>query len=364
MENALATTNGHALSLGQSHLNPEQVELLKRTICKGATDDELQLFLYQCNRTRLDPFAKQIHPVKRWDKDAQRNVMAIQTGIDGYRLIAQRAKGADGETEYEGQVGPFWCGEDGVWKDVWLESKPPMAARIGVWRRGFKEPSYGVALWKEYVQTYTKNGQTLTSPMWIRMQANQLAKCAEALALRKAFPQELSGIHTDEEMAQADRAGYIPDPRPTASTQPPEALDDEERIAMKKARAALNKLLQPIKDAKEFAKARGVFQKEHGKEIWERKTRHNEHETFMDLVYEHWARVEDETNMAQTREQNKREIIAKILACDNKTIYEELQHQIEETYNFQNDLEILDILNQKGLDLGLIDDAILSGSEA
>lgn len=169
-------------------LSREKVELIKQTVAKGATDLELDLFLHACKRTGLDPLMKQIYAIKRWSAADNREVMSFQTGIDGYRLIADRTG------KYAGSDEPvFTVTPNGL----------PDVASVTVTKLvdGVPCKFSASARWMEYVQ---KNKQGQPTSMWQKMPFLMLGKCAEALALRKAFPAELSGVYTHEEMMQAD----------------------------------------------------------------------------------------------------------------------------------------------------------------
>lgn len=176
-------------------MDPKQIELIKATVAKGATNDELKLFLHVCQKTGLDPFTRQIYCIERkfYENKIEKRKMETQISIDGQRVVAERSG------KYQGQVGPFWCGEDGVWKDSWLAKEFPAAAKVGVLKAGFKEPLYAVAHFCEYAGR--KKDGDLTK-MWAEKSALMIAKVAEALALRKAFPQDLSGLYTSEEMPE------------------------------------------------------------------------------------------------------------------------------------------------------------------
>jgi phage recombination protein Bet len=210
----------HSTALAtRAEFSAEDVDTIKNTVAKGTSDSELKLFLATSQRTGLDPFARQIYAVMRneWNPETRESTpkMAIQTGIDGYRLIANRSG------LFRGRVGPYWCGPDGEWRDAWLSETPPVAAKVGVLRSDCSEPIWAVALWREYAQT-KRDGSPMA--MWAKMPTVMLAKCAEAQAIRASFPQETSGVYTAEEMAQVDSEPYRPQGVPAVAevaTAPP-----------------------------------------------------------------------------------------------------------------------------------------------
>lgn len=202
----------------QMQFDRAAIDLIKNTVAKGATDQELRLFIATAERTGLDPIARQIYFVKYGTQ------MSIQTGIDGFRLIAERSQ------HYRGQVGPWYCGEDGEWTEVWLSTtKPPAAAKVGVLRDDFTEPLFAVAQFDEYAQK-GQDGQPRS--MWAKMPRVMIAKCAEALALRKAFPNELSGLYTADEMEQAGRPTHAPALSAAPAASSPPAASAPERAPM------------------------------------------------------------------------------------------------------------------------------------
>jgi len=185
----------------------KQIALIKSQIAPKATDSELQLFLYQAKRTGLDPLTRQIYAIHRACKENVKgewvwvNKMSIQTSIDGFRVIAERSG------DYAGQDEPLFVEENG--KLIYC--------KVAVYRfRGDVryQAAVGVAYWSEYVQTDKDNNP---SGLWKKMPHTMLAKVAEALALRKAYPQDLSGLYTGDEMAQAEE----PKPSVVEEVKPP-----------------------------------------------------------------------------------------------------------------------------------------------
>lgn len=177
-----------ASQLGQFNPSREQLELLKRTIAKDTTDDEFSLFVNTAKRMGLDPFARQIHAVKRWDSKSKCEVMAIQVGIDGYRTIADRT----------GVYAPGPATEFEVNAKGEIVSATAFVKKLvaGEWHT-----ISAAAHYDEYVQR-TKEG--VPTSMWKTKPRIMLGKCAEAIALRRAFPSQLAGVYTDDEMPTAD----------------------------------------------------------------------------------------------------------------------------------------------------------------
>lgn len=178
-----------AINDSQTFWSQKQQAALTQLGIANANNADLAVFFHYCVRTGLDPFARQIYMISRQGKQS------IQTGIDGFRLIARRA--CDARNETLGYEETLWCGEDGKWTDVWISSQPPVAAKVTVLRSGGRYPA--VALFNEYASY--KDSRPVA--LWGSKPSLMLAKCAEALALRKAFPQDLAGLYTSDEMGSA-----------------------------------------------------------------------------------------------------------------------------------------------------------------
>lgn len=183
----------------QTDWTQQQVAALKQLgVSNDVTQADLAIFLTQSKRTGLDPFSRQIYMIGRKQKTANgyETKQTIQVGIDGLRAIAHRV--AQQCHEVFSMSDTLWADNSGTWHDVWLSPESPAAAKVSVKRGGGVFSA--VAIFKEYAPVY--NGKL--SGMWATKPALMIAKCAEALALRKAFPSDMSGIYTDDEMSRAD----------------------------------------------------------------------------------------------------------------------------------------------------------------
>ncbi|MGI4792014.1 MAG: phage recombination protein Bet [Janthinobacterium lividum] len=194
-------------------LTTEQIDLLKTTICKDSTDDELKLFIAVANRTGLDPFSRQIHAVMRWDPKKNKEVMTIQVGIDGLRLIADRTGDYAPGRETE-----FTYSDD--------EKLVFATAFVKKWTHGEWHIVSESAHWTEYCQL-----TRALAPMalWASKPHVMLGKCAEARALRRAFPQETSGVYIQEEMMQQDSGEEAASVRSSRPSPAKKSTPQEER---------------------------------------------------------------------------------------------------------------------------------------
>lgn len=190
MMNNLAIKDTRAIAnVGWS---PSQIQLIKSQLISkggdkdpGPSDDELAYYWNICKATGLSPFRRQIYAIRRWDKGLGAYKMVIQVGIGGLRAIASRTG------QYAGSDEPLF--DDGLSAyEMKRQGRSPVAAKVTVYRLlgGVRCPFVGVALADEFRQN---------TPLWVSMPFNQLAKCAEAQALSKAFPEEVAGLELSQE---------------------------------------------------------------------------------------------------------------------------------------------------------------------
>lgn len=192
-------------------LNVEQTRILRETVARDCNDAQFAFFMEVVRRCQLDPFQRQIHAVIRhsrrnvngtWIDDPQ---LTIQTGIDGFRNIAERTD------DYGAGPAPVYgpaceCRRYGVQHPEYAVA----AVRRWHGKAGQWAVTEDVAYFDEFVQT---DKQGLASNLWMKMPRVMLSKCAEARALRRAFPSTFSGLYLHEEMEQAsnDRGDHAHD---------------------------------------------------------------------------------------------------------------------------------------------------------
>lgn len=213
-------------------LTSEQKELIKTVLFKGATDLELEFYWNTSERLNLDPFKRQIHAMKRWNSATEREEMQFMVSIEGLRSIASRCRTHDGKDAYAGSTKPKFTFKD-------KEQQHLDSAEVTVFRIVQGEPREFTAevFYDECVQTKKKwegpqgnrrhVGEEPNS-MWKKRPRGQLGKCAEAAALRKAFPEETGGVYIEDELPERGEETERPE-KPQKTTPRPEAEGMEQR---------------------------------------------------------------------------------------------------------------------------------------
>lgn len=202
-------TTGLVLRPKESYLIPQELKnIYMNTFLKGLTEDEAIVAYRLAKRKNLDIEARQIFFVPYTDKQGRRTVVN-QTSIDGFRLIASKTG------KYGGSVTPKLTIKTRSGEKMVIpheeydpsETDHIISGTISVINIDFPQPQTATALYDSYCKKYNGN----PSGLWATMPDVMILKCAEALALRKAFPQDLSGIYTSDEMDQAKNDNSLQD---------------------------------------------------------------------------------------------------------------------------------------------------------
>lgn len=172
----------------------EKIGIIKEMFCKNATKAEFELFIHMAKRLQLDPICKQIYFIKFGQK------MSIVVGIDGYRAIAERTG-----TYMPGREPSFNYDKDGK-----IFSCTAYVKKFGPDKQ-----------WHEVAASAILSEYDTNQNQWAKGKHYMLAKTAEALALRKGWPSQLAGTHTEDEMDKA-----IIDVESSKTRQPTMAIID------------------------------------------------------------------------------------------------------------------------------------------
>lgn len=178
---------------GTLQFSTEQQDMIRATYASGAKPADFAVLIEIAKARGLNPLLGQVHFVERYNTAQKRSVWAVQVSIDGLRAIAQRTG------FYAGQDEPEWADD---------ESGKPIKCTVRVYRKDWDRPCVGVAYFAEYVQ---KTREGVPTKFWRDMPHVMIAKVAEALAIRKAFPEDTGGLYTNDEMDQADTPVQVQD---------------------------------------------------------------------------------------------------------------------------------------------------------
>ena len=191
MSNAIQTSQGSSLAISESEL----MNVLRNSLYPGASDDSIKMVLGYCKASGFDPMQKPVHIVPMYDGKAKAMRDVIMPGVNLYLTVAARS-GCAGVSEPE-------FGQDVTEKLGGQEITYPAWCRVTVKRRletGDIVEFTAKEFWKEnYAMKGGQEKSVAPNAMWQRRPYAQIAKCAEAQALRKAFP-EVGAQPTADEM--------------------------------------------------------------------------------------------------------------------------------------------------------------------